>query len=53
MSKTRKNLTKDEIKERRAVKKHLHEEQARWEKEFLEDELKKYCDLRLRNDDQE
>ncbi len=53
MSKTKKILSKEEIKERRAVKKHLHEEQERWEREFLNDELKKYCDLRLRDDNPE
>lgn len=53
MSKTKKILSKEEIKERRAVKKHLHEEQERWEREFLNDELKKYCYPRLRDDNPE
>lgn len=53
MSKTHKVLTREETKERRAIKKHLHEEEQKWEREFIRDEIDKYRNPRLRNDDPE
>lgn len=53
MSKTKKILSREEIKERRAIKRHFHEEDEKWIKEFLENEIEEYRNIRLRNDDPE
>ena len=53
MSKTKKILSREEIKEHRAIKRHFHEEDEKWIKEFLENEIEEYRNIRLRNDDPE